>query len=195
MAINLQKVKKGQNVSLEKSMKMALIGLGWGAKFDLDVSAFLVGANGLCATENDFVFYGNLEHSSGAVFSKGDERGENIDEAAEEDGGDQEQIVVDFSKVPANVEKIEIVVTIYDEGPTFGEVHNAYVRVAKIKDVDDTVGETVIEYDLEEEFSAETGVFAAELFRNGSEWKFGAVGQGVAGGLAALCANFGIETE
>lgn len=192
MAVSLQKVTKGQKVSLEKAMKMALIGLGWGAKFDLDVSAFLVGANGLCSTEKDFVFYGNLVHPSGAAFSKGDERGDNVEE---DDEGDQEQIVIDFSKIPAYVERIVIAVTIYDKGPTFGQVHNAYVRVAKIRNVDDEVGETVIEYDLEEEFSDETAVIAAELFKNGSEWKFGAVGQGFEGGLAAVCANFGIDAE
>lgn len=192
MAVNLQKVTKGQKVSLEKSMKMALVGLGWGAKFDLDVSAFLVGANGLCQADQDFVFYGNLTHPSGAVFSKGDERGDDIDEDGD---GDQEQIVIDFSKVPDYVDKIVIVVTIYDRGPTFGQVNNAYVRLAKIQNVDDEVGETVIEYDLEEEFSTETAVLAAEIFRNGREWKFGAVGQGFEGGLVAMCANYGIDAE
>lgn len=192
MAVSLQKVTKGQKVSLEKSMKMALVGLGWGAKFDLDVSAFLIGANGLCSNDQDFIFYGNLVHPSKSVFSKGDERGDNVEE---DDDGDQEQIVVDFSKIPAYVEKIAIVVTIYDQGPTFGEVKNAYVRVAKIRNVEDEVGETVIEYNLEEEFSTETAVLAAEIFRNGSEWKFGAVGQGFEGGLAAVCANYGIGAE
>lgn len=192
MAVKLQKITKGQKVSLEKSMKMALIGLGWGVSFDLDVSAFVIGANGLCSNDSDFVFYGNLTHPSGAVFSKGDERGDNVEE---DDDGDQEQIIVDFSKIPAYVDKIMIVVTIYDEGPTFGEVKNAYVRVAKIDNVDDEEGETVIEYDLEEEFSSETGVIAAEIFRSGTEWKFGALGQGFEGGLAAACSNFGIEVE
>lgn len=192
MAVNLQKVTKGQKVSLEKSMKMALVGLGWGAKFDLDVSAFLIGANGLCSCDQDFVFYGNLTHPSKSVFSKGDERGDNIDE---DDDGDQEQIVVDFSKIPAYVEKIAIVVTIYDQGPTFGEVKNAYVRVAKIRNAEDEVGETVIEYNLEEEFSTETAILAAEIFRNGNEWKFGAIGQGFEGGLAEVCANYGIDAE
>ena len=192
MAVNLQKVTKGQKVSLEKTMKMALIGLGWGVSFDLDVSAFCVGANGLCSNDKDFVFYGNLSHPSGSVFSKGDERGDNVEESND---GDQEQIIIDFGKIPAYVEKIVIVVTIYDDGPTFGQVKNAYVRVAKIKNADDEEGETVIEYDLEEEFSSETGVIAAEIFRSGSEWKFGAVGQGFEGGLAAACANFGIDAE
>jgi len=91
------------------------------------------------------------------------------------------------------VDKIVIVVTIYDEGPTFGQVSNAYVRVAKIKNADDEVGETAIEYDLEEEFSTETAVLAAEIFRSGGQWKFGAIGQGFEGGLAAMCANFGID--
>lgn len=192
MAVKLQKVTKGQKVSLEKSMKMALVGLGWGAKFDLDVSAFCVGANGLCAVEKDFVFYGNLTHPSGAVFSKGDERGDNV---SEDDEGDDEQIVIDFSRVPDSIEKIVIVVTIYDVGPTFGQVSNAYVRVAKINTVDDEVGETVIEYDLEDEFSSETAVVAAEIYRSGNEWKFAAVGQGFEGGLAAMCANYGIDAE
>lgn len=192
MAVNLQKVTKGQKVSLEKSMRMALVGLGWGAKFDLDVSAFLVGANGLCSNDQDFVFYGNLMHPSGAVFSKGDERGDNVDEG---DDGDQEQIVIDFRKIPAATEKIVIVVTIYDKGSTFGQVSNAYVRVAKIQNVDDEVGETVIEYDLEEEFSSETAVLAAEIYRSGNEWKFKAVGEGFEGGLAAMCANYGIDAE
>lgn len=190
MAVSLQKVTKGQKVSLEKSMSMALVGLGWGAKFDLDASAFLVGPAGRCSNEKDFVFYGNLTHPSGAVFSKGDERGDDIDGS---DDGDQEQIVVNFSKVPASVDKIVFVVTIYDEGPTFGQVSDAYVRVAKIKSLDDEVGETVIEYDLTDEFSSETAVIAAELYRDGSEWKFKAVGEGFEGGLAAACANFGID--
>lgn len=192
MAISLQKVTKGQKVSLERSMKMALVGLGWGAKFDLDVSAFLVGADGLCSNDQDFVFYGNLMHPSKAVFSKGDERGDNV---GDDDDGDQEQIVVDFGRIPADIEKIVIVVTIYDDGPTFGQVSNAYVRVAKIENANDEVGETVIEYDLEEEFSSETAVLAAEIFRSGSEWKFNAVGEGFEGGLAAMCANFGIEVS
>lgn len=192
MAVNLQKVTKGQKVSLEKSMKMALIGLGWGAKFDLDVSAFCLGLNGLCANEKDFVFYGNLMHPSGAVFSKGDERGDNV---SEDEDGDDEQIVIEFSKVPASIDKIVIVVTIYDDGPTFGQVSNAYVRVAKIKNADDEVGETMIEYDLEDEFSSETAVVAAEIYRSGNEWKFSAVGQGFEGGLSAMCANYGIDAE
>ncbi len=193
MAISLQKVTKGQEISLEKSMKMALVGLGWGAKFDLDVSAFLLNANGVCEEETDLVFYGNLMHPSGAVFSKGDERGDSID--GEEEDDDQEQIVIDFSKIPANIEKIVVVVTIYDEQCTFGEVSNAYVRLAKIDNIEDAKGETAIEYDLEEEFSTETAVIAAEIFRNGDEWKFNAVGEGLEGGLALMCANYGLEVE
>lgn len=192
MAVSLQKVTKGQKVSLEKSMKMALVGLGWNTHLDLDVSAFCLGANGLCSNDQDFVFYGNLTHPSGAVYSKGDTQGDDVDE---NDDGDQEQIYIEFNKVPAYVEKIVVAVTIYDKGATFGEVSNAYVRVAKVQSASDEIGETVIEYDLEEEFSTETAVLAAEIFRSGNEWKFGALGQGVEGGLAAVCANFGIDAE
>ena len=192
MAVSLQKVTKGQKVSLEKTMKMALVGLGWNTHLDLDVSAFCLGVNGLCSNDQDFVFYGNLTHPSGAVYSKGDTQGDDVDE---NDDGDQEQIYIEFNKVPAYVDKIVVAVTIYDKGATFGEVSNAYVRVAKVQSKDDEVGETVIEYDLEEEFSTETAVIAAEIFRSGNEWKFGALGQGVEGGLAAVCANFGIDAE
>ena len=200
MAVSLQKVSKGQKVSLEKSVKNALIGIGWSNDLDLDVSVFCVGANGLCSNEKDFVFYGNLIHPSGAIIHSPDDTGDG-DEGG--DDGDREQIVVLFDKIPAYIEKIVVVATIYDEGPTFGEVKGAYVRVAKIKDSDvsafkngeDVQGETVIEYDLEEEFSSETACVAAELYKSGSEWKFNAVGQGFEGGLAAMCANYGIDAE
>lgn len=198
MAVSLQKVSKGQKVSLEKSVKNALIGIGWSNDLDLDVSVFCVGANGLCSNEKDFVFYGNLIHPSGAIIHSPDDTGD------DDDGdGDREQIVVLFNEIPAYVERIVVVATIYNAGPTFGEVKGAYVRVAKIKDSDvaafknqqEVQGETVIEYDLEEEFSSETACVAAELYRDGSEWKFNAVGQGFEGGLAAVCANYGIDAE
>lgn len=200
MAVSLQKVSKGQKVSLEKSVKNALIGIGWTNDLDLDVSVFCVGGNGLCSNEKDFVFYGNLIHPSGSIIHSPDDTGDGDDG---DDDGDREQVVVVFNKVPAYVEKIVVVATIYDVGPTFGQVKGGYVRVAKIGDRDvaafqngETLdGETVIEYDLEEEFSSETAVVAAEIYRDGSEWKFGAVGQGFEGGLAAMCANYGIDAE
>lgn len=195
MAVNLS---KGQRVSLDKSMTMALVGLGWdpnrydgGFDFDLDASAFLLGSNGKVRSDADFIFYGNLEHNSGSVKSMGDDTsGGNSDE------GDDEQIFIDFSKVPADVEKIAITVTIYDapaRKQNFGQVSNAYVRVARTSGPSDTVGTEVLRFDLGEEFSIETAIVVCEIYRHGAEWKFNAVGAGYQGGLEALCRSFGVN--
>lgn len=201
MAVSLQKATRGQKISLEKSMRLALIGLGWksnkykgGYDFDLDASAFLLGPDGTCMQDQDFVFYGNPSARDGAVFSKGDDQSG----GEEDDEGDQEQIVVNFSKIPPQIEKIAITVTIYDADirkQNFGQVSDAYVRMAKIQKEDDEDGETVIEYNLEEDFSNETAIVACEIVKQGRDWKFNAVGQGYVGGLAALCANYGIDAS
>lgn len=192
MAVNL---RKGQKVDLTKgnpSLKKITVGLGWdvnrydgGYEFDLDASAFLLGADGRAAKETDFIFYGHMCHDSGAVIHAGDNR-------TGEGEGDDEQIFVDLSLVPANVERIAITVTIYDaeaRRQNFGQVSNAFVRI-----VDDLTGAEVIRYDLEEDFSIETAVVVGEIYRHGGDWRFNAVGSGFQGGLAALCANYGIET-
>lgn len=195
MAVNLS---KGQRVSLDKNMTMALVGLGWdpnrydgGYDFDLDASAFLLGKNGKVRNDADFVFYGNQEHNSGSVKSMGDDRsGGNSEE------GDDEQIFIDFSKVPSDIDKIAITVTIYDapvRKQNFGQVSNAYVRVARISGPTDTVGTEVLRFDLGEEFSIETAIVVCEIYRNGNEWKFNAVGAGYQGGLEALCKSFGVN--
>lgn len=191
MAINLS---KGQKVDLTKGnpgLKNIMVGLGWdvnafdsGADFDLDAAAFMLGTNGKCLTDKEFVFYGNLSHPSGAVNHMGD----NLTGEGE---GDDEQIQVDLSKVPANIEKIAFTVTIYDSetrNQNFGQVSNAFIRL-----VDETNGAELIRYDLGEDFSIETAVVVGELYRNGAEWKFNAIGSGFQGGLAALCAHYGIE--
>lgn len=195
MAVNLS---KGQRVSLDKGMTMALIGLGWdpnrydgGFEFDLDASAFLLGKNGKVINEQDFVFYGNLETRDGAVKSMGDDRsGGNSEE------GDDEQIFIDFTKIPQEIDKIAITVTIYDaqvRKQNFGQVSNAYVRVARISGPEDTVGTEVLRFDLGEEFSIETAIVVCEIYRYGAEWKFNAVGAGYQGGLEALCRSFGVD--
>jgi len=191
MAISLQ---KGQKVDLTKgnpSLKKLLIGLGWdvnkydgGHDFDLDAAAFLLGANGKVNSDEDFVFYNNLKHKSGSVEHMGD----NLTGEGE---GDDEEIKVDLTKVPANVEKIDFTVTIYDaesRRQTFGQVSNAYIRV-----VDDTNGKEIIRYDLGEDFSVETAVVVGEIYRNKGEWKFNAIGAGWSGGLAALGRNYGVN--
>ena len=146
----------------------------------------MVGANGKCPTEKEFIFYGNLEHSSGAVKHMGD----NLTGEGE---GDDEQIEVDLSLMPANIERVAITVTIYDADSrrqNFGQVSNAYCRI-----VDESTGAEIVRFDLGEDFSIETAVVVGELYKHGNEWKFNAIGSGFQGGLAALCAHYGIDAE
>lgn len=187
---------KGQKVDLTKGnpgLKSVMVGLGWdvnqfdsGADFDLDASAFLVGENGKCPTEKEFIFYGNLEHASESVKHMGD----NLTGEGE---GDDEQIMVDLSKIPANISKVAFTVTIYDSETrrqNFGQVSNAYIRI-----VDDSTGTELIRYDLGEDFSIETAVVVGEMYKNNGEWKFNAIGSGFQGGLAALCGHYGIDAS
>jgi len=162
MAISLV---KGQKVSLDNSMKLALVGLGWdtnrydgGYDFDLDASAFLLGDNGKLQRDEDFIFYNNLESRNKAVVHTGDNLTGDGD-------GDDEVIMIDFTKIPDDVKKIAICVTIHDaaaRGQNFGQVSNAYIRIVKMADEFDTVGEPVLKFDLEEEFSIETALVVAE---------------------------------
>ena len=195
MAVNLS---KGQRASIDSSMKMALVGLGWdpnkydgGYDFDLDASAFVCGENGKVQSDDDFIFYNNPDWKNHTIWSSGDDTtGGNSEE------GDDEQIFIDFSKVPSWVDKIAITVTIHDavnRRQNFGQVSNAYVRVAKVQNEFDTVGETVIQFDLEEEFSIETALVVCEIYRKNGEWKFNAVAAGYQGGLEALCRNYGVN--
>lgn len=193
MAINLQ---KGQRVSLDNSMKLALVGLGWdtnrydgGFDFDLDASAFLLGENGKLQRDEDFIFYNNLQSRNGAVVHTGD----NLTGDGDGDG-DDEVIFIDFTKIPSDVKKIAIVVTIHDaenRRQNFGQVSNAYIRIAKRSDEFDEVGEPVLKFDLEEEFSIETALVVAEIYEKNGEWKFNAVAAGYQGGLEAIIRSFG----
>jgi len=193
MGVNLS---KGQRVSLDKNLTMAMIGLGWdvnqydgGADFDLDAAAFILGANGKVRSDADFIFYNNLESVDGSVKHMGD----NLTGEGE---GDDEVIVIDFSKIPADVQKIAITVTIYDaqaRGQNFGQVSNAYVRVARMANENDVNGTEVLKFDLVEEFSIETAVVVCEIYRHGNDWKFNAVGAGYQGGLAALGRAYGVN--
>lgn len=193
MAVNLS---KGQRVSLDKSVTMARIGLGWdinrydgGQDFDLDACVFLLGANGKVIKDEDFVFYNNLSARNGAVVHTGDNR-------TGEGDGDDEAIIIDFSKVPQEVEKIAVTVTIFDgaqKNQNFGQVSNSYVRVIKIDNPDDQGGEEVLRFDLVEEFSIETALVVCEIYRYNGDWKFNAVAAGYQGGLEALCRSYGVN--
>ena len=191
MAISLT---KGQKVDLTKGnpgLSKLLIGLGWdvnrfdsGSAFDLDAAAFLLDSNGKVTSDSDFVFYNNLTHSSGSVQHLGD----NLTGAGE---GDDEEIKVDLSRVPSNINRIAFTVTIHEaesRHQNFGQVSNSFIRV-----VDELKNQELIRYDLGEDFSIETAVVVGELYRQGTEWKFNAMGSGFKGGLRALCNNFGVN--
>lgn len=187
---------KGQKVNLSKGnpgLKDVVVGLGWdvnqydtGGDFDLDAAAFLLAGNGRVTRNEDFVFYGNLQHPSGAVTHLGD----NLTGVGD---GDDEQIVVDLSLVPADITKIAFTVTIYDaeaRRQNFGQVSNAFIRI-----YNKITGEEMLRYDLGEDFSIETAAVFGELYNHNGEWKFNAIGSGYQGGLAALCGNYGVDVD
>jgi len=194
MSISLS---KGQKVDLTKTnpgLKKVLVCLGWdankydgGADFDPDATVFLLGENGRVTNPTeDIVFYNNLKHVSGGVIHSGDERTGGAE-------GDDEVITVDFAKVPANIAKIDFVVTIFEaelRKQNFGQMSNSYARI-----VDADTGVEIARYDLGEDFSTETGVLVGQLYRNGKDWKFNAIGSGYNGGLASFCKDYGIDAQ
>jgi tellurium resistance protein TerD len=190
MAISLN---KGGRLSLSKedpSLKKVMVGLGWdarvtdGAAFDLDASAFLLGAGDKARSDADFIFYNQLKSACGSVQHTGD----NLTGDSE---GDDDVIMVDLTAVPAEVQKIAFTVTIHEaeqRRQNFGQVSNSYIRLVNA----DTNVE-IARYDLAEDASTETAMIFGELYRHGAEWRFSAVGQGYAGGLAAMCRQYGIS--
>lgn len=190
MAVSLG---KGGNVSLSKEdpgLTKILIGLGWdtrstdGTDFDLDASAFLLAAGDKVRGDTDFIFYNFLKSPDGSVEHTGDNR-------TGEGDGDDEAIKVDLSRVPADIQKVAIAVTIHDaesRRQNFGMVANAFIRV-----VNDLTQREIVRYDLTEDASTETAMVFGEVYRHNAEWKFRAVGQGYQGGLAPLARNYGVN--
>lgn len=190
MALSLQ---KGGNISLSKeapNLRRVIIGLGWdpratnGQAFDLDASAFLLGSGGRVCNDGDFIFYNQPKSADGSVQHTGDN-------LTGQGDGDDESIKVDLVHVPAVIEKIAIAVTIHEADQrrqNFGQVGGAFIRV-----VNEENGQEITRYDLGEDFSTETAVIFGEVYRHGAEWKFRAVGQGFAGGLAPLARNYGVN--
>ncbi len=190
MSISLN---KGGNVSLTKmapSLSRVVVGLGWdvrtttGADFDLDASALLCGADGRVLDDRHFVFFNNLTSPDGSVEHTGD----NLTGEGE---GDDEAINVNLSAVPAQVDKVVFPVSIYDgeaKRQSFGQVLNAYIRM-----VDASNGTELTRYDLSEDASSETAMVFGELYRRGAEWKFRAIGQGYASGLAGIARDYGVN--
>jgi tellurium resistance protein TerD len=189
-------LSKGGNVSLAKedpSLTALKVALGWdgrstdGAPFDLDASLFRVTATGKVATDKDFIFYGNLKSDDGSIEHMGDNR---TGAAA----GDDEVILVNLSKVPMDIEKLVVAVTIHEADvrkQNFGMVMNAFIRLDN-----DQTGVEVVRFDLTEDMSTETAMVFGEVYRdktNPTQWKFRAVAQGFAGGLAPLATGYGVN--
>ncbi len=190
MAISLQ---KGGNVNLSKEapgLKKITVGLGWdpratdGAEFDLDGSAFMLRADGKVRADSDFIFYNNLKSTDGSLTHTGDNRSGVGD-------GDDESLVIDLTRVPAEIERIAVAVTIHEADArkqNFGMVSHAFMRCVNAD------GEREIaRFDLSEESSTETAMVFGEVYRNGAEWKFRAVGQGFKGGLGPLARSYGVN--
>ncbi|RSS82090.1 TerD family protein [Streptomyces sp. WAC06614] len=186
-------LSKGGNVSLTKAapnLTAVIVGLGWDARtttgvdFDLDASALLTNDQGKVGSDGNFVFFNNLRSPDGSVEHTGD----NLTGEGE---GDDEQIKVNLAGVPADVAKIVFPVSIYEaeaRQQSFGQVRNAYIRV--VNQADNT---ELARYDLSEDASTETAMVFGELYRNGAEWKFRAIGQGYASGLRGIAQDFGVN--
>lgn len=206
MPVNLS---KGNRISLKKvamdagvqSLTKVVVGLGWdtnrydgGAQFDLDACAFLLGSNGKIREDSDFVFYGSQKHNSqGQICDNAESVIHTGDNRTGDGDGDDEQIIVDLTKVPASVERIAFTVTIDQADQrkqNFGMVENSMIHI-----MDAVTGTDLVKFDLGEDFSAETAIIAAEIYRHNGEWQFNAIGSGFNGGLEALCANYGVTVE
>jgi tellurium resistance protein TerD len=186
-------LSKGGNVSLSKEapgLQAVIVGLGWdvrtttGADFDLDASALMVGTDGKILSDSHFIFFNNLTSPDGSVEHTGD----NLTGEGE---GDDEQIKVNLVAVPQEVDKIVVTVSIYDADnrqQSFGQVRNAFIRVVNQADNNE-----ITRYDLSEDASTETAMVFGEVYRNGAEWKFRAVGQGYSTGLSGIARDFGVN--
>lgn len=190
MAVSLA---KGGNVSLSQSapgLKKILIGLGWEARstdgqdFDLDASIFLLRDNGKVRNDDDFIFYNNLISKCKSVQHTGDNRTGDGD-------GDDEALIVELDNVPPEIHRLAITVTIFDAESTkqnFGQVQDAFMRIVNLEN-----NVEIARFDLSEDYSTETAMIFGEIYRNGVDWKFKAVGQGFSGGLEAMCHNYGVQ--
>ncbi|EIP0297659.1 TerD family protein [Salmonella enterica] len=184
---------KGGNISLTKeapTMNVVMVGLGWdtrvtdGQAFDLDASVFAVGENGKVSSDAHFIFFNNKISPDGAIVHQGDNR-------TGEGDGDDEQVKIDLTTVSADIQKMVFAVTIYDaeaRKQNFGMVSNSFIRV-----YNNDNGAEIARFDMTEDASTETAIIFGELYRHGTEWKFKAVGQGFAGGLATLASLHGVN--
>lgn len=186
-------LSKGSNVSLTKeapNLTAVAVGLGWdirtttGTDFDLDASAIATGADKKVLSDKHFVFFNNLKSPEGSIEHTGDN-------LTGEGDGDDEVIHIDLAATPPTITNIFFPVSIYDaesRAQSFGQVQNAYIRV-----VDRSNDRELARYDLSEDASTETAMVFGELYRNGAEWKFRAIGQGYASGLSGIARDYGVN--
>lgn len=187
MAINLQ---KGQRVDLTKGnsgLSKILVGLGWdpvkkqgggllgglfkggSADIDCDASVIMLDANSKFKNKENLIYYGNLRSANGSIVHTGD----NI---TGEGDGDDEQIIVELNLVPQEIQKLVFVVNIYDcvrRKQDFGLIENAFIRVANAAS-----NQELVRYNLSDNYAGKTTLVVGEIYRNGSEWKFAAIGEG-----------------
>ncbi len=180
MAINLE---KGQKIDLTKTnpnVKKFRVGLGWnpntsvGGDFDIDVSAFVLDANNKIVSDSHFVFYNNLKSPNDFVVHTGD----NTDGKGD---GDDETLIIDFSKVKEEEKSVVFIVTIHNgitKNQNFGQISGSFIRVC-----DSGTNTEILKYELDEDFCIETAVAFGKLYQRDGEWKFEAMGTGMKGGL------------
>ncbi|MGH4126096.1 MAG: TerD family protein [Clostridium sp.] len=174
MGVNLI---KGQKVDLTKgnsALKELVIGLGWdgsngGDTIDCDASAIMLGGNGKISSSNSIIYFGNKKSKCKSVIHQGD----NLTGAG---AGDDEQIVIDLTKVPEDIAKIVFVVNIYNcasKRQHFGMIKNAYIRI-----MDKSASGELVKFNLTNDYDNMTSLIMGEVYRNNGEWKFTATGEG-----------------
>ncbi|MBQ9874952.1 MAG: TerD family protein [Thermoguttaceae bacterium] len=182
---------KGQNTQLDSGLSEVMVGLGWDPRvddpsvpFDLDACAFMLNSSKKVRSDADFVFYNQKESTCGSVKHQGDN-------LTGEGDGDDEQILVDLSKVPADVERIEFTATIHkgdERRQNFGMVDNAFIRLVDLK-----TNEEIARFDLTEDACVDRSMLFGELYRRDGAWKFKAIGQRIAGDLGDVARGFGVN--
>lgn len=199
MSVSLQ---KGQKVDLTKgnaSLDKIIVGLGWdpikqsggflsgifgssAAEIDCDASVIMLSENDKLARREDLVYFGNLKHSSGSVQHMGD----NLTGGGD---GDDEQITITLSKVPQNIHKLVFVVNIYDcikRRQDFGQIQNAFIRVFNAAN-----NQELLKFNLTDNYAGKTALLVGEVYRNNSEWKFAAIGEGLnSSGLSEIANKY-----
>lgn len=182
-------LSKGEDISLVIAHSKILVGLGWdkvdeGLNFDLDASVFLLTEDEKVRGQHDLIFYNQLKSIDGAVVHTGDNRNGVGD-------GDDESVKIDLSLVSQEIQKMVVVVTIHEaerRKQHFGLVKNSFIRI-----VDLVTNKEILRFDLVERTNADTAMVFGEIFRDGTDWRFLAVGQGYAGGLMAMCKQYGVS--